>query len=98
MTAWLTWRVGLGSVAAREKVRVARALGELPQIDAAFAKAEVSYSKARAMTRIATPENEDRLPRMAKNATAAQLETTCRGVGQITGTSADGQQHGRDPS
>ena len=91
MAAWLTWRVGLGPVAAREQVRVAKALGELPQIDAAFAKAEVSYSKVRAMTRIATPENESRLLHMAKNATAAQLETICRGVEQVTGQSADGQ-------
>jgi len=91
MAGWLTWRVGLGPVAAREKVRVARALGELPQIDAAFARAEVSYSKVRAMTRIATPENEGRLLHMAKNASAAQLETICRGVEQVTGKSPDGQ-------
>lgn len=45
MAAWLTWRVGLGPVAAREKVRVAKALGKLPLIDAAFSKADVSYSK-----------------------------------------------------
>lgn len=88
--AWLGWRVGLGPVAAREKVRVAKALGELPQIDAAFARAEVSYSKVRAMTRVATPESEGRLLYMAKNATAAQLETICRGVEQVTAGSADG--------
>ena len=91
MAAWLTWRVGLGPVAAREKVRVAKALGTLPQIDAAFAKAEVSYSKVRAMTRIATPESEGRLLHMAKNASASQLETICRGVEQVTGKTADGQ-------
>jgi len=91
MAAWLTWRVGLGPVAAREKVRVAKALGDLPQIDAALARAEVSYSKVRAMTRIATPDNEGRLLHMAKNASAAQLETICRGVEQVTGKSADGQ-------
>jgi len=68
MAAWLSWRVGLGPVAAREKVRVARALTELPQIDAAFARAEVSYSKVRAMTRIATPANEARLLHLAKEA------------------------------
>ncbi|HRE87621.1 MAG TPA: DUF222 domain-containing protein [Myxococcota bacterium] len=81
--AWLSWRVGLGPVAAREKVRVAKALASLPQIDAAFARAEVSYSKVRAMTRIATPESEGRLLHMAKNASAAQLETICRGVAQV---------------
>lgn len=90
MAAWLGWRVGLGAVAAREKVRVARALGNLPNIDAAFARAEISYSKVRAMTRIATPESEGRLLHMAKNASAAQLETICRGVEQVTGKSAEG--------
>lgn len=88
--AWLSWRIGLGPVAAREKVRVAKALGELPQIDAAFARAEVSYSKVRAMTRIATPESEGRLLHMAKNASAAQLETICRGVAQVIEHSEDG--------
>lgn len=88
--AWLSWRVGLGPVAAREKVRVAKALGELPKIDAAFARAEVSYSKVRAMTRIATPESEGRLLHMAKNASAAQLETICRGVAQVMDRSEDG--------
>ncbi len=90
MAAWLNWRVGLGPVAAREKVRVAKALGELPEIDAAFAKAEVSYSKVRAMTRIATPESEGRLLHMAKNASAAQLETICRGVEQVTNRTREG--------
>lgn len=88
--AWLSWRVGLGPVAAREKVRVAKALGQLPRIDAAFARAEVSYSKVRAMTRIATPESEGRLLHMAKNASAAQLETICRGVAQVMERSEDG--------
>ena len=52
--AWLSWRLGLGVGAAGEKVRVARALGELPRIDAAFAAGELSYCKVRAMTRVAT--------------------------------------------
>ncbi len=45
--------------AAREKVRVANALGELPKISASFARGEISYSKVRAMTRVASVENED---------------------------------------
>jgi hypothetical protein len=55
----LNWKCGIALVAAREKVRVARCLEELPLIDAAFAAGEISYSKVRAMTRVATPENED---------------------------------------
>src|SRR5438477_3315556 len=59
--AWLTWRVGLAPGAAREHVRVARALGALPLLAQALARAELSYSKVRALTRVATPETEERL-------------------------------------
>ena len=60
---WLTWRIGLDPGAAREKVRVARALGALPKIDDAFAAGKLSYSKIRAVTRIANPANEQSLSR-----------------------------------
>ena len=89
LATWLGWRIGLGAVAAREKVRVAKALGDLPHIDAALSRGEVSYSKVRAMTRVATPENEQKLLVMAQHATAAQLERICRGVEQVTSTSSD---------
>src|SRR5438552_16722623 len=59
--AWLTWRVGLAPGAAREHVRVARALGTLPRLAQALARAELSYSKVRALTRVATLETEERL-------------------------------------
>ena len=55
---WLNWQCGIGLVAAREKVRVAHALAKLPLISAAFSEGRLSYSKARAMTRVATPANE----------------------------------------
>jgi hypothetical protein len=58
---WLSWRIGLAPGAAREYVRVARALPELPLLSAAFGRGELSYSKVRAVTRIATPENEELL-------------------------------------
>ena len=51
---WLSWRVGLDLGAAREKVRVARALGQLPLLAAALARGELSYAKVRALTRVAT--------------------------------------------
>ena len=75
---WLSWRVGMDLGAAREKVRVARKLGELPIIDGALKKGEVSYSKVRAMTRVATATNEGELLGMARSATGAQLEKICR--------------------
>ena len=70
---WLSWRIGLDRGTAREKVRVARALGELSAIDEAFGLAVLSYSKVRALTRVATPENEEALLQMALYGTAAQL-------------------------
>jgi hypothetical protein len=70
---WLNWQCGLGEVAAREHVRVARALPKLPKISESFSRGELSYSKVRAMTRIATPENEEVLLNIALHGTAAQL-------------------------
>ena len=75
---WLSWRVGMDLGAAREKVRVAKALQGLPLLDEALRKGEVSYSKVRAMTRVATAENEAELLVMARCATGAQLEKICR--------------------
>ena len=75
---WLSWRVGMDLGAAREKVRVARKLAELPTIDEALQKGEISYSKVRAMTRVATAANEGDLLSMARSATGAQLEKICR--------------------
>ncbi len=60
---------------ARERVRVARALPELPKILAAFRIGKVSYSKVRAMTRVATRRNEDVLLNVAFHGTAAHVET-----------------------
>src|SRR2546423_13735210 len=68
--AWLTWRVGLDPGAARERVRVARALGTLPMLAQALAHGELSYSKVRALTRIATPQTEERLLKVGKAGTA----------------------------
>ena len=75
---WLNWRTGLELGAAREKVRVARALGELPELSEAMRRGELSYSKVRALTRVATPENEEELLGFAKAGTAAHVETLVR--------------------
>jgi hypothetical protein len=86
---WLTWRIGLDPGAAREKVRVARALGSLPLIDAAFAAGRLSYAKVRAITRVADVVNEERLLQVALAATGAQLERICRGLRLATRTELD---------
>jgi len=76
---WLAWRLGWDPATAREKVRVARALGRLPAINESLRTARLSYAKVRALTRVATPENEAKLLEMALVATGAQLERLCRG-------------------
>ena len=75
---WLSWKCGIGELVAREKVRVARALRELPMIDASFERGEISYSKVRAMTRAATPENEAQLLNIARHGTAEHMERLVR--------------------
>ena len=71
---WLQWQCGTNIGSAREKVRVARALPELPKISKSFSKGRISYSKVRAMTRVATPKNEKFLLSIARHGTAAHVE------------------------
>ena len=75
---WLAFRTGLDIGAAREHVRVARALTTLPKITAAFSRGELSYSKVRAVTRIARPETEADLLAMAREGSTAQVERLVR--------------------
>ena len=71
---WLNFKCGIGMIAAREKVRVAHALKDLPKISEGFRRGELSYSKVRAMTRAATAENEDALMNLGRHGTAAHVE------------------------
>ena len=87
---WLAWRIGLDQATARERVRVARALGRLPRIDEALSRGQLSYAKARALTRIATPDLEAALLELARYATGAQLERICRGYRQVRDMGLDG--------
>jgi hypothetical protein len=75
---WLAWRTSLDPGAAREWVRVARALEPLPALSEAMRKGEVSYSKARALTRIATPETDASLVELARAGTASHIERIVR--------------------
>jgi hypothetical protein len=75
---WLSWQCGLDIRSAQEKLRVAHALGELPVVTEAFSAGTLSYSKVRAITRIATPENEAALVELALHATAAHVESVVR--------------------
>src|SRR6266699_3329488 len=77
--AWLSWRVGLDLGAARERVRVARALETLPLLAEALGHGQLSYAKVRALTRVATPETEARLLAVGRAGTAAHVERIVRG-------------------
>ena len=76
---WLSWRTGLDLGAARQKVRVARALANLPLLAQALACGELSYAKVRALTRVATPATEERLLKVGRAGTAAHVERIVRG-------------------
>ena len=80
---WLSWQCGIGSVAAREKVRTARALESLPKIAEAFGEGRLSYSKVRALTRVATAATEETLLHIALNGTAEHVERTVRGFRRV---------------
>jgi hypothetical protein len=75
---WLSWRVGWGLGTAREHLRVADRLADLPLLDDALRRGEVSYAKLRAITRVATPANEAALLELARQSSGHQLETVCR--------------------
>ena len=75
---WLAWRLGMKIGPARERVRAARALENLPQTADALASGTISYTKVRALTRVATPEQEGELLKFARASSAAKLERTLR--------------------
>jgi hypothetical protein len=89
---WLSWRAGLSLSAAREKVRSAHALRALPAIAAAFADGRLSYSKVRALTRVAHLHDEDLLLKYALNANVARVEERCRQIRNVAPESAEHAQ------
>ena len=75
---WLAWRIGIRIGPARERVRTARALENLPQTADALRDGSISYAKVRALTRVATPDSETKLLEFARAGSAAKLERTVR--------------------
>lgn len=93
---WLNWKCGIALGAAREKVRIAHALTGLPQISSALRGGKVSFSKVRAMTRVATPQNEDYLLMIANHGTASHVERLVRNYRKVKRSDAlerDNQLH-----
>jgi hypothetical protein len=81
---WLAWRCALSPRAARDHVRVARRLAELPLIHEAFANGELSYAKVRALCRVADEESEEELLELARHMTASQLERAVRACQRVS--------------
>ena len=77
---WLTVNTGFGLHSSSELVRVGHALDQLPRIAAAFADGQLSFDKVRAVTRVATPEDEHVWLGVALHASGSQLERICRAV------------------
>ncbi len=84
---WLAWRTGLSPGAARERVRVARALGDLPHVEQAYSAGRLSFSQVRAVTRVASSADEHTWVDVARHATGGQLERLVRGCAARDGTS-----------
>ena len=93
---WLAWRIGVTRNTANEKVRTARALEDLPLISESMARGELSFSKVRALTRAATPDNEAELLGYARSASTASLERLVRGwktLGRLEEAKAERLRH-----
>ena len=71
---WLNFKCGFGLNSARERLRVAHALGGLPKISEKFSQGAISYSKVRAITRVANETNEEYLLMVATHGTAHHVE------------------------
>ncbi len=82
--AWLSWKCQMSSGTAREHVRVARALRDLPVIRGEFGAGRLSYAKVRALTRVATPDTEAGLAELAGPMTGNQLERFARAHRQVS--------------
>lgn len=81
---WLTWRLGMGPKSAYERVRVARVLRTLPRTSVEFAAGRLSFTQIRALTRVATPQDEEVYVSIARHATGGQLERLVRGLRRAT--------------
>ena len=86
---WLAWRIGWDLRTARERLRVARKLAELPAVDEHLRTGAMSYSQARAISRVADGSNEKLWVEYAKRMPASQLDKLCSSFQSVKGY-ADG--------
>jgi hypothetical protein len=88
LRGFLAWRCGITGREAREFLRVAEALQELPATRAAFARGELTFTKVRALTRVATASSEEGLLELAGALTASQLERALRAFRRVAAEDA----------
>ena len=79
MGEYLERELGYGPHAGAERMRVARALGELPQIEAALDAGELHYSAVRELSRLATGETEAEWLATARGKNLRQVEAAVAG-------------------
>jgi hypothetical protein len=79
MHVYMEQELHYGRLAANERLRVARALSELPNIAAAFRAGELPFSVVREVTRPATEDNEDAWLAEIRGKTAAQVQQLVKG-------------------
>lgn len=75
---FLNLKCGISKGAAWERVRVAHALLDLPHCSRAMQEGRLSFCKVRALTRLATPRNEEELVEFAGPRPTSQVEDYCR--------------------
>jgi Domain of unknown function (DUF222) len=92
---WLSINIGVDVWTGGEMVRVGHALERLPALHAAFADGRLSFDKMRAVTRVATPEDDEVWLQIALHASGGQLARICRGVRQAL--AADDPRRQDDP-
>ncbi len=92
---WLAWRTGRTLATCRENVRVAHALEDLPKTSARMKAGQLSYAKARAITRVATPETEGKLLEYADKGSAAAVERMVREVRHLSRDGEIGAEEAR---
>ena len=88
LQGFLAWRCGITGREAREFLRVAEALQELPATRAAFGRGELTFTKVRALTRVATASSEEGLLDLAGALTASQLERALRAFRRVAAEDA----------
>jgi hypothetical protein len=88
LPAFVAWRCGITGREAREFLRVAEALQGLPLVRAAFGRGELTFTKVRALARVATAASEEGLLELAGALTASQLERALRAFRRVAAEDA----------